>query len=263
MKKTASLLSAFILAVSCLYGCGADKAEEPIITGANDLKGRSIGTQTGTTGYLLANDIENAKVEKFKDGESAVNALIDKKVDAVIIDKLTAQELVGDNGKLEILPQPLSEEEYAIAYKKGNSELGEKLDNAVQKIKDDGTLDIISKHWIGKNPDRKPYQPKDNITRTGTLVMATNAEFPPYESIEDGNIVGFDIDMANAICDELGMELKVKNVDFNAIITSINLGESDVGIAGISVTPERSKTVDFTQSYAVSSQVIVIRSQDK
>ncbi|MDE5584583.1 MAG: transporter substrate-binding domain-containing protein [Ruminococcus sp.] len=260
MKKSISIFSAFVFAVTCLCGCGADK-KEPVILCADDLKGKSIGTQTGTTGYLLANDIEDAKVEKYKDAETAVKALSDRKIDAVIIDRLTAQELVEENGKLEILRQPLSEEEYAIAYKKGNDELGEKLNSAIQNLKDDGTLEIISRHWIGKNPDHKPYQPDNNITRNGTLIMATNAEFPPYESVENGEIVGFDIDMANAICDELGMELKIQNIDFNAVITSISLDESDVGIAGMSVTTERSEIVDFTQSYATSSQVIIVRSE--
>ena len=93
--------------------------------------------------------------------------------------------------------------------------------------------------------------------------MATNAEFPPYESMENGEIVGFDVDMATAICDELGMELEIKNMDFSTITTSINLGEADIGIAGISVTPEREESVDFTQGYAVSSQVIIVRDESE
>ena len=93
--------------------------------------------------------------------------------------------------------------------------------------------------------------------------MATNAEFPPYESMENGEIVGFDVDMATAICDELGMELEIKNMDFSTITTSINLGEADIGIAGISVTPEREEIVDFTQGYAVSSQVIIVRDESE
>lgn len=89
--------------------------------------------------------------------------------------------------------------------------------------------------------------------------MATNAEFPPYEEVVNGEIVGFDVDMARAICDELGMELKIKNMDFSSIITSITLDEADIGLAGISVTPDREKIVDFTQSYATSCQVIIVR----
>ena len=259
MKKVVGLLSAFIIAVSCFSGCG-DKEDSVNINNADDLKGKSIGAQIGTTGFILAGDIQDAKVQKYKDGNEAVQALLKKDVDAVIIDKLTAQELINENDNLKILSNPFNEEEYAIAYKKGNTELGEKLNSAIEKLKSDGTLDDISRHWIGNNPDHKSYTPKSDVERTGTLVMATNAEFPPYESVEQGGeIVGFDIDMATAICDELGMELKVKNMDFSSIIASVSCGESDIGVAGISVTPERSENVDFTQSYAVSSQVIIVR----
>lgn len=259
MKKTLSILSAVILMASCLSGCGKDKdASSNAISSADDLVGKTIGTQLGTTGYTLAGEISNAKVEKYKDGFEAVKALEDKKVDAVIIDELTAHELIDNNDNLKILPDPFQEEEYAIAYKKGNEEFGQKLDNIITKLKRDGTIADISQHWIGSNPDQKSYEPKD-VTRTGTLVMATNAEFPPYEESVDGKIVGFDVDLAMAVCDELGMELKIKNMDFSSIITSINLDEADVGIAGISVTPERQQNVDFTQGYAVSSQVIIVR----
>lgn len=260
MKKSLSIISAVVLMVSCMGGCGkADEDSEEVISGANDLIGKTIGTQLGTTGYTLATEISNAKVEKFKDGFEAVKALENKRVDAVIIDELTAQELVSDNENLKILPDPFNEEEYAIAYKKGNTELGQKLDDAITQLKRDGTIADISKHWIGSNPDHKSYEPNPDVTRTGTLVMATNAEFPPYEDVVDGEIVGFDIDMAMAICDELGMELKIKDMAFNSIITSVTFDESDIGLAGISVTPERSEAVDFTQSYALSSQVIIVR----
>lgn len=258
MKKTLSILSAMILMASCLSGCGKNKDESENISSADDLVGKTIGTQLGTTGYTLAGDISNAKVQKYKDGFEAVKALEDKQVDAVIIDELTAYELIDNNDNLKILTDPFQEEEYAIAYKKGNAELGQKLDDIITKLKRNGTIADISQHWIGSNPDHQSYESKD-VTRTGTLVMATNAEFPPYEESVNGKIVGFDVDLAMAICDELGMELKIKNMDFSSIITSINLDEADVGIAGISVTPEREQNVDFTQGYAVSSQVIIVR----
>ena len=89
--------------------------------------------------------------------------------------------------------------------------------------------------------------------------MATNAEFPPYESMEGGEIVGIDVDMMRAVCDRIGMELEIENMAFDSIIAAVNSGKADVGVAGMSVTPERQKNVSFTQGYAVSTQVIVVR----
>ena len=258
MKKIFSIFSAFVIII---FSGGCEKfgnKPEQTIFSAEDLTGKTIGTQIGTTGYALAKDIDNANVEKYKDAFEAVKALQNNRVDAVIIDELTAQEIISDYDNLKILPDPFNEEEYAIAYKKGNDELGQKLDDAITKLKRDGTISDISKHWIGSNPDHQPYEPKD-VTRNGTLVMATNADFPPYEEEVNGEIVGFDVDMAMAICDELGMELKIKNMDFSTIITSISFGEADIGVAGMSITPERAENVDFTQSYALSSQVIIVK----
>ena len=253
MKKFLSIFA--VISVILSGGCG--KKENQTISGADDLSGKVIGTQIGTTGYKLAKDISGATVEKYKNASEAVKALDEKKIDAVIIDELTAEQIISGYENLKILPEPFSEEEYAIAYKKGNQELGQKLDDAINQLKRDGTITEISKHWIGENPDNQPYQPED-VARNGTLVMATNADFPPYEDEINGEIVGFDVDMANAICDILGMELKITDMDFSSIITAIGFEEADIGVAGISITPEREEVVDFTQSYALSSQVIII-----
>lgn len=95
-----------------------------------------------------------------------------------------------------------------------------------------------------------------------TLVMATNAEFPPYEYHEnqDGDaIVGIDVDIATAIAEELGMELKVEDMDFNAIIPAVSGGKADIGVAGMSVDPDRLESVNFSDTYATATQVIIVK----
>ena len=173
--------------------------------------------------------------------------------------------LAGKEGEMvaapcvTILDDPFAEEEYAIAYKKGNDELGEKLDSALTQLKEDGTLDEIVDHWIGDDADQKSYTPDDSVERSGTLVMATNAEFPPYESMDGDKVVGVDVDMMQAVCDILGMELKVENMEFDSIIAAVQSGKADVGVAGMTVTPDREENVSFTQGYATSKQVIIVR----
>ena len=76
----------------------------------------------------------------------------------------------------------------------------------------------------------------------GTLVMATNAEFPPYESKENDKVVGIDADMMQAVCDKLGYELKIDDMAFDSIISAVQSGKADVGVAGMTVTPDREKT---------------------
>lgn len=93
----------------------------------------------------------------------------------------------------------------------------------------------------------------------GTLVMATNATFPPYEYVDGEDYAGIDVELAQAIADELGMELEIQDIDFNSIIPAIESGKADVGIAGMTKTPEREKNVNFSESYATGIQSIVVK----
>ncbi len=95
------------------------------------------------------------------------------------------------------------------------------------------------------------------------LVMATNAEFPPYEYMEDGKIVGIDAEIAQAIADKLGKELVIENVDFDSIIVGVQQGKYDFAMAGLTVTDERKEQVDFTETYATGKQVIIVKNDSK
>ena len=91
------------------------------------------------------------------------------------------------------------------------------------------------------------------------LIMATNAEFPPYEYFEGEKIVGIDAEIAEAISKKIGMELTIEHVDFDSIIPGVQSGKYDFGMAGLTVTDERKEQVDFTTSYATGVQVIVVK----
>ena len=93
----------------------------------------------------------------------------------------------------------------------------------------------------------------------GVLVMATNAEFPPYEYHDGGEIVGIDAEIAKAIADELGMELEIEDLAFDSIIPEITSGKADMGLAGMTVTEDRKQSVDFTDTYAKASQKIIVK----
>ena len=89
--------------------------------------------------------------------------------------------------------------------------------------------------------------------------MATNATFPPYEYYEGDKIVGIDAEMAQAVCDKLGYELKIEDMEFNAIVNAVDSGKADIGVAGMTVTEDRLKNVDFTDTYTTAKQVIIVR----
>lgn len=92
-----------------------------------------------------------------------------------------------------------------------------------------------------------------------TLVMATNATFPPYEYYEGEEMIGIDVEIATAIAEKLGMEIQIEDMDFNSIITAVSTGKADMGLAGMTVTPERQENVDFSDTYATAVQVVIVK----
>lgn len=92
----------------------------------------------------------------------------------------------------------------------------------------------------------------------GVLTMATNAYFPPYEYYEGDQVVGIDAEIAGAVAEKLGLELKIEDMEFDSIITAVQTGKADMGLAGITVTDERKQSVNFSDSYATGIQVIIV-----
>lgn len=95
--------------------------------------------------------------------------------------------------------------------------------------------------------------------KAAKLTMATNAYFAPYEYYDGSNVVGIDVDIAKAIADKLGMELEVVDIEFDSIITGVQTGKYDMGMAGMTVTDERKQSVDFSDSYATGIQAVIVK----
>lgn len=266
MKRLAALLAASMMSVTMLAGCGK---QSKTINSADDLPGATIAVQLGTTGDEYVRELEEepeegkepAKIERYDAGADAVNALKQGKVDCVVIDNEPAKVFVSKNDDLKILPDPFADEDYAIAVKKGNTELLNKINSALEELEKDGTLKKIIDNYIGDDTKGsfKYESPADVKRDNGTLVMATNANFPPYEMIENGVIVGIDPDIMQAVCDKLGMELRIDDMKFDSIIAAVQTGKADVGVAGMTVNEDRLKNVDFTNSYAKGVQVIITK----
>ena len=94
----------------------------------------------------------------------------------------------------------------------------------------------------------------------GKLIMATNASFPPYEFIADdgSTVTGIDAEIAQLIADELGLELVIEDMEFASILSAVQTGKADIGLAGMTVTEDRLKNVNFTSTYAQGVQVVIV-----
>ncbi len=255
-KSKYLLLAACVLSIFALTACGTKRKK---IENIDDLEGARIGVQLGTTGDIYASDYEGdeagTKVIRYNAGVDAIEALKQGKIDAVIIDEQPAKVFVEKNSDLKILNEEFTDEDYAAVIAKDNEELLNDVNKAIEELKADGTLAKIEDTYINKTGD---FHYTQTVTEGKKLVMATNAYFPPYEYYEGGTVTGYDVELGYAIADKLGMVLEIEDMEFDAIINAVNSGKADIGLAGFTITEERLKSINFSDSYIKSRQVIIV-----
>lgn len=125
-------------------------ADNTEITGPDDLTGKNLGVQIGTTGAELAREIEGATVTEFSTGFAATMDLQNKRVDAVILDSEPAKNFAAQNNNIKVLDVALTEEEYAIAVKKGDSALLQKVNEVLQELKSSGEYDRLFEQYFSE-----------------------------------------------------------------------------------------------------------------
>ncbi len=249
MKKFLKVASIVLVVamLACFASCGKDASIK-------------IGVQTNTTGDLYSTwDFGEESVVRYDNGALAVEALKNGKVDIVIIDNEPAKAYVEANEGLKILETEYAVEKYAICFQKGDDEFKKSVDDALNALIKDGSVDKIVDKYINNSGDELVGVPVTAVdTDKPNLVMATNAEFPPYEYIDGDNFYGIDVEVAKIIADKLGYDLVIENVAFDSIIPGVQSGKYDMGMAGMTVTDERLESVDFSTSYATGVQVVIV-----
>ena len=276
--KQFSLSTLVIVACLLLASCGSDSSDaKKQLKAKADLQGAVIGVQLGTTSDGLATELEKkgdgTKVERYNKGADAIQALLQGKIDCMVTDEAPAKAFQRVNPSLQILPETFDASSFAICVAKDHGELKQSINHAIRILKANGVIDsIVNRHlergiavaYTPKASDAKKMGPEalQKLGLKKSLRFATNATFEPFEYYQDGKIVGIDVDVANAIGDVLGVDVEILDMEFDAIITSVQAGKADAGIAGITVTPEREKNIGFTDSYADVRQVIMVSSGD-
>ena len=158
--------------------------------------------------------------------------------------------------ELQILDTEYAVEEYAICVAKENTDLLDKINAALVELENDGTKKAIVDKYISGVANDLVFQ--QDAEGKDELHMATNAQFPPYEYYENEKIVGIDAEMAAAIADKLDMKLVIDDMEFDSIITAVQTGKSDMGMAGMTVTEERLQNINFSSSYATGIQSVIV-----
>ena len=195
-----------------------------------------------------------------------------KKLLALILSVLTAVgccfacTACGGGKKLTVYAQyELTAESYAYLVKKGETDLVNSVNEVLGEIKESGELDTIINSFFNGTAEFTYTNPVSEIPSDHDtyFIVATNAYFPPFEYYEGDKLTGVDMKIASLIAEKLGKTLYIADMGFDSIFTSVNTGESDIGMAGITVTESRQAIYDFSEEYYESAQVLIVAEDDK
>ena len=256
MKKTLSLILALVLCLGCVFTFASCTAGDTIVS--------KVGVQKGTTAKMYADILKGVEVVSYDTFALAANDMKNGNVNYVIVDKTTGLSLCKEISGLKVVDTiPLSSENYGIGIDPAQAELKTQIDGIleskaaeIQAIKDKYMNDE-EESFVGVTSAAKNV---DNAA--GQLVVATNAEFAPWEYKEGTQYYGIDMEIAKLIADELNMELVIEDMDFDNVVGSVGKQGIDIAMSGITITAERADVVNFSTPYYTESIVIVHKAAD-
>ena len=244
------------------------------ITQLNDLSGKVVAVQADSSALAAltgedASEENKALCETFKDLQqvgdynSAFMNLESGAVNAICMDIGVANYEIESRGdKFMMLEDRLSSEEYGIGFKKGNTELRDKVQATLLDMLADGTFDEIAEKWgleesICLTADDEVQE--ETAADDNTFVVGFDAEFPPYGyKNDDGEYVGFDLDLAQEVCDRNGWILKKQPIEWNSKDMELNSGSISCIWNGFTMNG-REDAYTWTTPYVDNSQVVVVR----
>jgi ABC-type amino acid transport substrate-binding protein len=287
-KKVISIALASLLVCTAVTGCGGRSKTD--ISGAKsiaDLKGATIGAQTGTFHLTALDQIEGVIKKDYADFTDLLNALKSGAIDGYVAEEPTAYDVCAKDATLKYLPfvnnstgfkASESETGIAVAFKTG-SDMVEKVNAIIAKIPAEVKSELMQQMVEISNKTDSEYGKelalvsKSTDTSKGTLKIAMECAYAPFNWTQTTNTNGavpiqgknnlyangYDVQIAKYIASELGMKLEVYAYEWDSLIPAVQSGSVDGIIAGMSPTEEREKEVDFTDCYYNSNLVVIYK----
>lgn len=263
-------LSECVMAVRILdHGNGANMTDgtmtgEKVYTSLSELNksGVKIGIQTGSAfDEMVAEFFPNVAMQYFNTNTDMANLVAQGTLDALIVDEPVAQSLCANIAGIGYLSDYLESANFAVAFPKTEkgAALRKQMNEFFEKVKTDGRMSAWQSVWFGDDEGKKTIDLSRLTAKNGTLRLATNAEYPPFEYIKDGKIVGYDIACAVEFCFEYGYGLEINDMNFDAVIPSLVAGAYDFALSGLTVTEERAESVYFSTPNYDGGSVAIVR----
>ena len=236
---------------------------QPEYTEFDQLNGKTIAMLTGAPYQdMISSYIPHVKkFEYFSNVADMLMALKSNKIDAYMTSNAVALLAANQDDQIAIFPKPLSETAYGFAFKKGNKEQ-EKWRKALKKIPK-ATIQSLWDEWTGANDKVKEIPEQNWPGKNGTVHIAACDTIPPMSYRGDnGEIIGFDIELLLLAAQELDVHLVFDGMEFDSVMPSVQTGKAEIGNGSIIITDERKKAVDFVSYYPASFVLVVHAAQD-
>lgn len=230
----------------------------------NQFEGKKVGIQTGTHfDTLVSQRIPDARLEYFNTKADLAQALTDGKIDAIAMDAPVIRLLQSTYPQIIPVAEPLDNFQFSFAFPRSENgaKLVDEFNDFLEEIRGNGQMAGLIDKWFGDNPSGRNLEDYTALPASkGTLKMATESGYEPFVYVEDGRVVGYEIELAVLFCRHMGCGLEVVDMNFDAIIPSVSTGKCDFAGAGLSMTPERMESVFFSApTYEDSARLAVYK----
>lgn len=186
--------------------------------------------------------------------------LLDGELDAIVGDYPVLMQVAQETPGLRALDKKIEQGDYGMAVRREDTELHRRVNAALSRFKQDGTLKLLEEKWVFGPLADKVMPLMDPSLPGKPLVMGTCCAMPPFSSLDgQGHPAGLDIELVYRIAWEMGRPLEVINMDFGSLIPSLVRGEVMIIASCLSITPERQKVVRFSDSYFKSGVGAMVR----
>ena len=223
-------------------------AEAPLLASLDDLKDKRIGVQLGTVFDIYATKtFPNATVLQFPSFQEVVLAVVAGKVDAGLNDVDTIAEVMRSRTDLATFGEILFSSPVAAGFNKSKPELRLAFDAFLKEIRANGVHADMVERWMNQRSRQMPALP--SATANGVLVVGTSTTGFPFVAVQDGELAGFDVELARRFGAHIGKEVRFANQEFAGLIAALVSGKVDVIISDMFMTAERAKQIDFSEPY--------------
>lgn len=224
----------------------------------DDIAHKRVGVASGTIfDGFVADHYPQAQINRYTGTSDMVIALKTDKIDAMVIDNISATVLLKDNTDLAILSDDVMPMQFGIGFNKNNPALRQRFNAFLKEARTNGQYEVIYQRWFNNDPE-KAVMPDIKSNPTGKkVVLGVSVADLPYVAMMNGQYTGFDIEIIRSFAAREGYNLEIVSMEFSSLIAALSAGKVDMIADGIAITEERSKQIDFADSYLEGKSAVV------